>query len=256
MPAHSSHILQPLDVVCFSPLKRKYSQRVRDLARQRVYHVSKESFLPAFKDAFFDVFTYDNCKKAFEATGLVPIDAQRVLDRLEVCLRTPPPVALPETPWQSKTPSNPYEFGSQSRLVRESIVRSPTSAQEGFSKLIKGAEEMLHENVLIKARVRELEEQVAELTRRRGRKRKRIQTGGTIEFGAGALQVAESASAARTTSKKGSSRGGQERTQPAQRRCGNCGETGHNARTCQKDAEEDSKSNIAILCKESIESIE
>ena len=25
MPPHSSHILQPLDVVCFSPLKRKYS---------------------------------------------------------------------------------------------------------------------------------------------------------------------------------------------------------------------------------------
>jgi uncharacterized protein Veg len=49
---------------------------------------------------------------------------------------------------------------------------------------------MLHKNVLIKARVRELEEQVAELTKRRGRKRKRIQTGSTIEFSAGALQVA------------------------------------------------------------------
>jgi hypothetical protein len=29
MPLQSSHVLQPLDVVCFSPLKRKYSQRVR-----------------------------------------------------------------------------------------------------------------------------------------------------------------------------------------------------------------------------------
>ena len=66
---------------------------------------------------------------------------------------------------------------------------------------------MLHENILIKARVRELKEQVAELTKRRGRKRKRIQTGSTIEFSTGALQVAKSASAARTRSKKGSSRG-------------------------------------------------
>jgi hypothetical protein len=31
MLAHSSHILQPLDVVMFSLLKRKYSERVRDL---------------------------------------------------------------------------------------------------------------------------------------------------------------------------------------------------------------------------------
>ena len=61
MPAHSSHILQPLDVVCFSPLKRNYSQRVRDLARRRVFHINKEGFLPAFRDAFFDVFTTVNC---------------------------------------------------------------------------------------------------------------------------------------------------------------------------------------------------
>ncbi|KAF1933530.1 CENP-B protein, partial [Didymella exigua CBS 183.55] len=89
MPPHSSHILQPLDVVCFSPLKRKYSQRVRDLARRRVFHINKEGFLPAFRDAFLDVFTKENCQKAFEASGLVPINAQVVLDRLEVRLRTP-----------------------------------------------------------------------------------------------------------------------------------------------------------------------
>lgn len=75
MPPHSSHILQPLNVVCFLPLKRKYSERVRDLARRRVFHINKEDFLPAFKDAFFYVFTDANCEKA---------------DRLEVRLRTYP----------------------------------------------------------------------------------------------------------------------------------------------------------------------
>ncbi|KAF1924988.1 uncharacterized protein M421DRAFT_400906, partial [Didymella exigua CBS 183.55] len=54
MPPHSLHILQLLDVVCFSLLKRRYSQRVRDLARQRVFYINKEGFLPAFKDAFFN----------------------------------------------------------------------------------------------------------------------------------------------------------------------------------------------------------
>jgi hypothetical protein len=122
MPPHSSHILQPLNVVCFSPLKRKYSQRVRDLARRRVFHINKEGFLPAFKDAFFDVFTEANCRKAFEASGLVPINAQVVLDRLEVRLRTPPAPTPQETPWQSKTPSNMHDFGSQSKLVRDSFT--------------------------------------------------------------------------------------------------------------------------------------
>jgi hypothetical protein len=44
MPARSSHILQPLDVVCFSPLKLKYSQRILDLARRRVFYINKEGF--------------------------------------------------------------------------------------------------------------------------------------------------------------------------------------------------------------------
>ena len=65
MLSHSSHILQPLDVVYFLPLKRKYSQRVRDLARYYVFYIDKEAFLLAFKDAFFDVFTKENYQKAF-----------------------------------------------------------------------------------------------------------------------------------------------------------------------------------------------
>jgi hypothetical protein len=90
MPPHSSHILQSLDVVCFLPLKRKYSQRVRDLARRRVFHINKEGFLPAFRNAFFDVFTEQNCYKAFESSGYVPLNSQVVLDCLEVRLRTLP----------------------------------------------------------------------------------------------------------------------------------------------------------------------
>jgi hypothetical protein len=202
------------------------------LARKRVYHINKEGFLPAFKHAFFNVFRKENYRKAFEASGLVPIDAQVVLDRLDVRLYTLPPVPLPETPWQSKTPSNTYEFGSQSKLISDSFVRSPTAAQEGFLKLIKGAEEMLHKNVLMEARVRELEEQLAEITKRKARKRKRIQTGGTIEYGIGVSYVASEVQAASQSSKKARSSSNQERAPPAQRRCGNCGETGHNARTC------------------------
>ena len=99
MPAYSSHILQPLDVVCFAPLKLKYSQRVRDLARRRVFYINKEAFLPAFKDAFFDVFTIENCQKAFEASGLVLLNPLTVLNRLEVRLYTPPAPLLLETPW-------------------------------------------------------------------------------------------------------------------------------------------------------------
>ncbi|KAF2802306.1 uncharacterized protein BDZ99DRAFT_359223, partial [Mytilinidion resinicola] len=59
-----------------------------NLARRHVYYINKEGFLPAFKNAFFNVFIYKNCKKAFKASRLVPINAQVVLNRLNIRLRT------------------------------------------------------------------------------------------------------------------------------------------------------------------------
>jgi hypothetical protein len=247
MPSHSSHILQPLDIVCFSPLKRKYSQRIRDLARRRVFHIDKESFLPAFRDAFFDVFTEENCRKAFEASGLVPTNAQVVLDRLEVRLYTPPEMPPTETSWQSKTPSNTHEFGAQSRLVSESFMRSPVTARSGFSQLVKGAEVMLHQNVLLASRVTELEEQLEIITKRKKRKRKRIQHGGTMEYGTAAAQVATEALIAPRKSKKARGGDDHELAQLASRRCRNCGETGHNARTCKTNMESSSESETSTI---------
>jgi hypothetical protein len=55
---------------------------------------------------------------------------------------------------------------------------------------------MLHQNALLAARVSELEEQLAVMTRRKTRKRKQIQPGGTIEYGKAAGRVTAKASIA------------------------------------------------------------
>jgi hypothetical protein len=191
------------------------------------------------------VFTTENCRKAFEAAGLVPLNAQVVLDRLEVRLRTPPAPPLQETPWQSKTPSNTHEFGSQSKLVRDSFTRSPVTAQASFSQLVKGAEGMLHQNALQAARIHELEEQLAVVTRRKARKRKRLQHRGTLEYSEAADQVAASTALVANPSKKTRSGSAPERAPSTRRRCGTCGETGHNARTCQKDTAVSSESEAS-----------
>jgi hypothetical protein len=61
---------------------------------------------------------------------------------------------------------------------------------------------MLHENALQRAQIHKLEEQLAEITKRKSRKRKRIQQGSTIEYRTAAAQVAAKASAAPQQSKK------------------------------------------------------
>ena len=89
---------------------------------------------------------------------------------------------MQETLWQSRTPSNTLEFGSQTKLVRNKLGSSPGSVKDGFQQLVKGAELMLHQNALMVARIKELAELNDELTKRKGRKRKRIQTGGVLKF--------------------------------------------------------------------------
>ena len=48
MPAHSSHILQPLDVSCFAVLKRFYGQAVESEMRSGINYIDKDDFLDIY----------------------------------------------------------------------------------------------------------------------------------------------------------------------------------------------------------------
>jgi hypothetical protein len=89
MPPHSSHLLQPLSVGCFSRLKRAYSREIESLIRHHVNDITKHEFLPAFKAAFTQAFTIANFCSAFRGAGLVPLQPDVVLSKLDVRLRTP-----------------------------------------------------------------------------------------------------------------------------------------------------------------------
>jgi Ribonuclease G/E len=67
------------------------------------------------------------------------------------------------------------------------------------------------------------------MTKRKTRKRKHIQHGGTIEYSEAAAQVAAKASAGLQQSKKARGSSDREPAQLAVRRCRNCSGTGHNA---------------------------
>ena len=74
MPAHSSHRLQPLDVSCFSVLKRAYSLYIENLMRRHQTHIAKEDFLAGFLEAFQAAITSDNIRSGFAKAGLVPFN--------------------------------------------------------------------------------------------------------------------------------------------------------------------------------------
>ncbi len=92
---------------------------------------------------------------------MVPFDPQRVIIGLDVKLRTPsPPLPVNNEPWQSQTPSNTLELGSQSTLVKARIQRhidsSPTFMVEAFEKVLKGAAIIAHKLVLAQQEIAKL----------------------------------------------------------------------------------------------------
>ena len=91
MPAHSSHILQPLDVGCFSPLKQAYGHLVEQLMGRGVNHIDKHEFLPLYRQARQIALHQNNIQAGFAATGLVPYSPDCVLSQLHTEYQTPPP---------------------------------------------------------------------------------------------------------------------------------------------------------------------
>jgi hypothetical protein len=65
MLPYLSHLLQPLNVVLYSLLKRYYGNRILLLARSHIYYINKETFLLAFKVAFKKAFTLENIRVGF-----------------------------------------------------------------------------------------------------------------------------------------------------------------------------------------------
>jgi hypothetical protein len=57
MPPHTSHLLQPLDIGVFGPLKQVYGELVKGIIVAGNNHINKEDFLYLYPPAYKAVFT-------------------------------------------------------------------------------------------------------------------------------------------------------------------------------------------------------
>jgi hypothetical protein len=240
MPPHSSHLLQPLDVGCFSLLKKAYGREIEHLIRCSITHVSKTEFFPAFYAAFQATMTEANIKAGFRGAGLVPLDPESVVSKLDVQLRTPTPIeeeASHPNSWVSKTPKTVLEAEFQSEYLEGRIRRhqssSPESILDALKSLSKGTKAVMHEMALMRSEMQDLRRANETLSRRRRAKRIRLQKRGamTLEEGRKAIGQKDVDAQGVAESSRSGGQGGSIRVK--ERRCGTCGKTGHNTRTCQ-----------------------
>tara|TARA_R110002003_G_scaffold853_2_gene21702 strand:- start:2227 stop:3540 length:1314 start_codon:yes stop_codon:yes gene_type:complete len=93
LPAHSSHVLQPLDLAPFSVVKSKYRDQIRALsALDDAAPIKKERFITSYNAARIRGLSERVIRAGWRATGLVPYDPELVLSSSQVQTRpmTPP----------------------------------------------------------------------------------------------------------------------------------------------------------------------
>jgi hypothetical protein len=241
MPPYSSHLLRPLDIGCFGPLKKAYSREMEHLMRRFINHITKTKFFRAFYAAFQATITEKNIKGGFRGAGLVPFDPESVISKLDVQLRTPTPAEEDTSqarPWTPKTLRTVNEADSHSEYLQRRIRGYKSSSLESIINAIisntKALKENMHEMALVRAEVRDLREENITLNRNKRIKRIRLQNSRKMTIGDSQSQIDQIDVDTQVVAKSSRSGGRRRSEGPRVRGYRTCGKAGHNTRTCQE----------------------
>ena len=83
LPPHTTHILQPLDVVVFQPYKHWHAQAIDEATCTRYDDSNKIEFLEALGSIRAKTFKTLTILSAFKETGLYPYNPAKMLDKLQ-----------------------------------------------------------------------------------------------------------------------------------------------------------------------------
>ena len=80
LPPHTSHILQPLDLSCFSTVKSQYRTQITALSRLNdSSSIKKQQFISFYQNARTKRLTSNTIQSGFRSAGIVPFDPEKVL---------------------------------------------------------------------------------------------------------------------------------------------------------------------------------
>ena len=159
LPAHSTHLLQPLDVGLFSPYQHFYGLAVDNHIRsgQSQEGIRKAVFIPFLTEACTKTMTSHSIQQAFTATGIWPLNLRRVLGKL-----APPPIKQLTAIGVSRNPQTAWD-------IRGKVKAGKRLLDIGFMGLedtkvdLKGTGEIRHQVVgILRELGHQLETAIAE----------------------------------------------------------------------------------------------
>ena len=247
MPSHSSHLLQPLDVGCFAVLKRAYSRFISDLARRGYNHIDKFDFLDDYQRARLEAFQQPAIiQNSFAASGLVPVNAERVLSKLNISIRTPkPPSSRPSSrssQFTPKTPRTVIQLQKQASMLKDLLKERsnspPSPSKTMLDQIIKGHCIALHNTALLAQEVTNLRAANEKVVKKRNRSTRQIpcEEGLTVEEGLQLVTQLDLLAEAPAVESHGQGELPIQANPPAKRappRCSGCREIGHRINSCK-----------------------
>lgn len=123
LPAHTSHILQPLDLAPFSCIKGKYRSTIGALAAlDDAAPVKKARFITCYSQAREEGLSEHVIRAGWRASGMVPFNMQKVLESTQVLQRPSTPERQkrphPDSSPSVQTPRKPQDLYNQTHTLQ------------------------------------------------------------------------------------------------------------------------------------------
>ena len=166
LPPHSSHLMQPLDVGIFGPLKTTISAQLARLISTGIPRLQKiewlENYVPAHAKAIISANIEDDRRGA----GIFPTNRARILRNLPRDPATPSPVHQPqihpvtlfETQLLTSSPSDATVLHSTNRALKEVLQNGDinTPVKKYVGRLAKHSERLHASNTILRQENQEL----------------------------------------------------------------------------------------------------
>jgi hypothetical protein len=200
MPPNLTHLLQPLDVVVFQPLKHYHSKALDIIIRDGLINITKIEFLSCIQQVRIQAFKQSTILSAFRKTGIHPFNPHPVLQILAArqAQKTPTPPSSSGGP-QSSPFNTPLTLRQMNKVANklDAVLQEDEDLNPEFannlSRFIRGS--LINVTELIQTK-RDLQRtKLAEQVQRsrRAMKNTPLQSGGilTIEEGRAMVQQKE-----------------------------------------------------------------
>ncbi|RPA90989.1 DDE-domain-containing protein [Choiromyces venosus 120613-1] len=128
LPAHSTHILQPLDVGLFGPLQKYYGKVVENYHISTNIGINYRNFLPLYKQARSQAYSVANIKSAFHKTGIVPFLPHMFLPQQLQSSRSVPSTSSQDSFPLEKTPYTKCQLRQQTNRALD-FIKTATAGE-------------------------------------------------------------------------------------------------------------------------------